>query len=396
MPSARKYDVVVVGGGIHGVGVAEAVAAAGHSVLVLEKRALAAGTSSKSSKLIHGGLRYLESGQFRLVHESLRERRILLAIAPELVQLKPFFLPVYRTTRRRVWQLRLGLCLYALLGGFDRSTRFGSVPRRDWDRLDGLKTRDLRTVLRYFDAQTDDAALTRAVMRTAQSLGAELAMPARFLAAQLRADSVIVRYAHERRECECEAAVLVSAAGAWGADVADRIFPAVGLPPLELVQGTHIMVPGRLAQGIYYVESPRDGRAVFVMPWQEHTLVGTTETRFTGDPDRVQPLLAEKHYLLSVLKTYFPGHASLNARQLIDSFAGLRVLPPGRGHAFHRSRETFLATDRRRRPRVLGVYGGKLTGWRATAERVMRRIAESLPARRARANTRTLRLLPPE
>src|SRR5271170_5617706 len=171
----KEFDVIVVGGGIHGAGVLQAVVAAGHNALLLERRALASGTSSRSSKLIHGGLRYLESGQFALVRESLRERAILLKIAAELVELKPFFLPVYPDTRRRPWQLKLGLWMYALLGGFDASTRFGSVPRSEWGSLDGLKTTGLQAVIRYHDAQTDDALLTRAVVQSALSLDAELA-----------------------------------------------------------------------------------------------------------------------------------------------------------------------------------------------------------------------------
>ena len=389
----RRFDVVVIGGGVHGVGVAQAAAAAGHSVLLIEKRALANGTSSKSSKLIHGGLRYLESGQLRLVHESLRERRILLRIAAELVRLVPFLIPVYRQTRRRPWQLRIGLTLYALLGGLGPGTRYRTVPRAEWDQLDGLKTQDLETVLQYYDGQTDDAALTRAVMRSAQSLGAELAMPAMFVAAELNEDGAVVSYAHDGAELQCAASVVVNAAGPWAADVADRIRPAIGVPSLELIQGTHVIVPGTPQQGIYYVESPRDGRAVFVMPWHGRTLVGTTETRFHGNPDQVAPLASERHYLASVLRNYFPAYASLRLHEL-QAFAGLRVLPAGRGHAFHRSRETLLLVDRPARPRVLGIYGGKLTGWRATAEHVMQRIADSLPARKPRANTKTLRIAP--
>jgi glycerol-3-phosphate dehydrogenase len=388
----KHVDVVVVGGGIHGVGVAQAAAAAGHSVLLLEKTSLAAGTSSRSSKLIHGGLRYLESGQFHLVRESLRERRILLAIAPELVQLKPFILPLYRETRRRPWQLRVGLSIYALLGGLGPETRFGAVPRSAWTQLDGLQTRGLRTVLRYFDAQTDDAALTRAVMRSAQTLGADVLAPAEFFAAELREDSVIVRYTHNGAPAECGTRVLVNAAGPWVKRVMERIAPRVPSPTIELVQGTHIVVRDTPTQGIYYVESPRDGRAIFVMPWRGNMLVGTTESRFRGDPETVHPLMAEKHYLVGVLRHYFPRHAHLQVREIIDSFAGIRVLPAGAGHAFHRSRETLLISDRAHHPRVLGIYGGKLTGYRATAEHVMERIRGSLPEKRARADTRTLRL----
>jgi glycerol-3-phosphate dehydrogenase len=392
----RRFDVVVVGAGIHGVGVAQAVAAAGHSVLALEKRAIAAGTSSKSSKLIHGGLRYLESAQFRLVHESLTERRILLTIAPHLVRLVHFHIPVYRTTRRRPWELRIGLSMYALLGGLHPEQRFSSLPRREWSELDGLATRDLLAVVRYFDAQADDAALTRAIMRSAQTLGAELALPAELYAAELRDNSVIVRYVYAGSQHEVEASALINAAGPWVSEVAQRISPAVQVPRIELIQGSHIVVPGEPKRGIYYVESPRDGRAVFVMPWRGHTLVGTTETRFRGDPDDVHPLAAERHYLVSVLRHYFTQYSTLDARQLIDSFAGLRVLPAGPGHAFHRSRETWLVTDRSARPRTLAIYGGKLTGWRATGARVCKTIAASLPVRAPRADTRTLKLPAPD
>src|SRR5262245_1367316 len=390
----RRVDVVVLGGGIHGVGVAQATAAAGHSVLLLEKAALAAGTSSRSSKLIHGGLRYLESGQFHLVRESLRERRILLAIAPELVRLKPFFIPLYRETRRRPWQLRVGLCLYALLGGLGPETRFGTVPQNRWEQLDGLQTRGLGTVLRYFDAQTDDAELTRAVMHSAESLGAQLLAPAELFAAALRENEVIVRYTHAGAPQECTARVLVNAAGPWVKRVMERVTPRITAPPLELIQGSRVIVRDCVQQVINYVQSPRDGRAIFVMPWHGHMLVGTTETRFRGDPDGVQPLTAEKHYLVSVLRHYFPRHAQLQVRDLLDSFAGVRVLPAGKGHAFHRSRETLLVCDREHRPRVLGIYGGKLTGYRVTAEQVMQRIGVSLPQARARADTRTLKLEP--
>jgi glycerol-3-phosphate dehydrogenase len=173
-----NYDVVVIGAGINGAGVAQAAVAAGYSVLILEKSAIAQGTSSRSSKLIHGGLRYLETAQFRLVRESLRERTLLLSNAPDLVQLKPFYIPVYRTTRRRPWQLRVGLSLYALLAGPERSAIFTTVPSSRWDRLDGLSTRDLQTVFSYNDAQTDDHALTKAVLDSAVNMGAEVAVPA--------------------------------------------------------------------------------------------------------------------------------------------------------------------------------------------------------------------------
>ncbi len=387
-----EYDVVVIGAGIHGAGCAQAAAAAGHSVLLLEQTEIAAGSSSRSSKLIHGGLRYLETGQFRLVRESLHERTTLLRIAPDLVQLRKFHIPVYRTTRRQPWQLRLGLGLYAVLAGFGRGAGFGSVPRREWEQLDGLATRGLKTVLWYHDAQTDDRLLSRAVVRSAQELGAELAMPARFSGARLAAGGVDVRYAAPAGERTCRARVLINAAGPWAADVARLIEPAIAVPAVERVQGAHIIVSGSVTQGIYYVESPRDGRAVFVMPWHGAILVGTTETRFRGDPARVAAQPREVSYLLEILGHYFPRHAGLKASELLGVFAGLRVLPTGSGHAFHRSRETLLQADRPQRPRVLSVYGGKLTTWRAVAARALTQVAAALPERAARARTDQLLL----
>jgi glycerol-3-phosphate dehydrogenase len=385
-------DVLVIGAGIHGAGVAQAAAAAGYSVLLLEQSAIAAGSSSRSSKLIHGGLRYLETGQFHLVRESLHERATLLRLAPELVQLQCFYIPVYRQTRRRPWQLRLGLSLYALLAGLPRSARFGTVPPAQWGTLDGLDTAALQAVFCYHDAQTDDRALTAAVLRSAQTLGARFICPAQFTGASLREHGAEVRYTYEAREQQCRARVLVNAAGPWADTLAHRITPAIAVPPLERVQGAHIVLPGALERGIYYVESPRDGRALFVMPWRQALMIGTTETRFHGDPAEVTPSHAEIHYLLGALKHYFPRYRASSPDDIASSFAGLRVLPGGPGHAFHRSRETMLVLDRAPRPRVLSIYGGKLTTYRAVAQRALQRLRASLPPRRALARTDQLPL----
>jgi glycerol-3-phosphate dehydrogenase len=388
----REYDVVVVGGGIHGAGVLQASVAAGHSALLLEQRGLATGTSSRSSKLIHGGLRYLESGQFALVRESLRERSIHLRVAPELVTLRPFFIPVYRETRRRPWQLRIGLAAYALLGGFAPGTGFGAIPRRDWSRLDGLDTAGLQAVIRYHDAQTDDALLTRSVVQSALELGGEVAIPATFRGAELTASGVDIEYESEGVLHPCRARVLVNAAGPWAPAVARRVTPAIDVPAVDLVAGTHIVVPVPLQGGIYYVESPGDGRAVFLMPWHGGMMIGTTETPYSGDPGQVQPLPAEEEYLLDVARRYLTTCRNLTRADITMRFAGLRVLPAAGGAAFNRSRETIYTTDRDVRPRVLGIYGGKLTGWRAAAAQVLERIAPSLPTATVRASTERLLL----
>jgi glycerol-3-phosphate dehydrogenase len=393
---SKHYDVVVVGGGINGVGVAQAAAAAGHSVLLLEKRGLAAGTSSKSSKLVHGGLRYLESFEFGLVRESLHERALLLKLAPDLVQLQDFCAPLYAGTRRKPWLLRTGLSLYYLLSGFDNNAHFGVVAKQDWAQLDGLRTSGLRKIFRYTDAHTNDALLTEAVMRSAQSLGAKLHCPARFIGADIHEQGCSVRYRIGELEQSVEATVLVNATGPWVNETVRLVDPVPVIVPVELVQGTHIVLSGDQTgfsgEYFYYVESPRDGRAVFIMPRDGNLVVGTTETRYRASPGQVQPLPGEELYLLGVLHHYFPELSGLGRADLLGSWAGLRVLPGGKGHAFHRSRETILQSDRHAKPRVLSIYGGKLTTYRTTAEKVIEQISGSLPARKPVAKTSELPL----
>lgn len=391
MADNERYDMVVIGAGIHGAGIAQASAAAGYDVLVLERSAVAAGTSSRSSKLIHGGLRYLESGRLHLVYECLHERQRLLRLAPGLVSLAPFYVPIYRRTRRRPWRLRLGLSLYALLGGLTSGARFRHVPRRDWSAADGLTGDGLQVVYQYWDARTDDAALTRAVMNSALSLGAVLRMPAEFTHARREGTEWSIEYLHQVQPRRCSAPLLINAAGPWVDAVLDRVEPAPDRLPIELVQGTHAVFDGRLERGVYYVEAPADGRGVFVMPWRERILVGTTETPYRGDPAAVRPLAAEVRYLTETLEHYFPRY---RGGQAVEAFAGLRVLPDEAGPLHQRSRETRLYCHRRAAGALLTVYGGKLTAYRLTAERVLRRVAPLLPPRRAKADTRELVLTP--
>ncbi len=386
----EAFDIVVLGGGIHGVGVLQAAAARGHRALLLEERDLASGTSRRSSKLIHGGLRYLESGQFGLVRESLAERAILCRLAPELVKLVPFFVPVYRETTRRPWKLRAGLSLYALLGGLAKDAWFQRVPRRDWDQLDGLRLDGLQYVFRYLDGQTDDALLTRAVAASAEELGAEVREAARFVSAQKTAHGYRVRYDAVSGPVEVETRVLVNAAGPWVERVRAAILPEPPGFAVDFIAGTHIEVEGATRAGIYYCEAPQDQRAVFTMPWRGHTLVGTTETPFVGDPRTVEPSSDEIAYLLAVHRDYFPGRESA----VLGAWAGLRVLPKTCARAFDRPRETSLVVDADV-PSYLAIYGGKLTGYRATAAKVLDRLASSLPQRAWLADTASLALRSP-
>ena len=390
--STKIYDVVVIGGGIHGVGVAQAAAASGYSVLVIEQKALAHGTSSKSSKLIHGGLRYLETAQFRLVFECLSERAKLIKLAPGLVRLEPFNIPIYKHTRRKSWEIFVGLSLYALLGLLRPSALFERVPKSQWNDLDGLDTENLLSVFRYNDGATDDADLTRAVMKSAQTLGAELAMPAEFLCAEPQDDFNEIKYSVAGTEYKCRARLLVNATGPWANTVLDKITSSPEKLPFDLISGTHIVVDEPAPKGMYYVEAPQDGRVVFVMPWKGLTLIGTTETKYEGDPSLVEPLDEEIEYLCKVASTYFPKFKDLRPNKVVESFAGLRVLPHAKGFAFSRPRETTFHVDNKRANRVVTIYGGKLTAYRTTSEKLVSRFSRLIPKRKRKAHTSTLKL----
>jgi len=388
----KNYDVVIIGGGIHGVGVAQAAAAQGYRTMLLEQNQLASGTSSRSSKLIHGGLRYLESAQFSLVNECLNERRILLRIAPNIVKLQRFYIPIYKDTQRRPWQIFFGLSLYALLNKLKRSGYFHRLEKKSWAGLDGITSKNLQAVFCYYDAQTDDAELTHAVMASAQQLGAELIMPASFSSAEITDKNCIVNYRYKDTEISCKTRVLVNATGPWINHALKKISPTQKPQAINLVQGTHIIVTGKPNKGCYYMEAPDDKRAVFAMPWKGDTLIGTTETLFSeNDPAQAHPIDFEIDYLWRTLCHYFPAYEG-QRHKLISSFSGLRVLPADDTRNFNKPRETILLTDRKHQPRLLSIYGGKLTAYRATAEDVMKRLETSLPKKKYTGNTQQISL----
>jgi glycerol-3-phosphate dehydrogenase len=383
------YDIGIIGGGIQGCGLAQAAAALGYRTVVIEREALAAGTSSKSSKLIHGGLRYLESGQIALVRHSLQERELLIRNAPRLVHYVPFYIPIYKQTSRRRWQLFTGLSLYAALGNFRPYACFRRVPVADWSKLDGLQTRELQAVYQYWDAQTDDAQLTRAVMQSARKLGAQLICPATVERIDYQSGEYHVAYSNDKTAGIARCVILLNAAGPWVDRVHAMITPASEFPAMELVQGTHILLRQPAPDGVYYVESPSDRRAVFVMPWHGQTLVGTTEQIYRGDPALVTASEHEIEYLRNIARHYFPYVDDT----LLDRFSGLRVLPSGPRSPFARPRDTVLYSVPTL-PGYVALLGGKLTGYRVTAQKVMQMVKDRLRSRMPIADTRELPLVP--
>jgi len=365
------YDIAIIGGGIHGAACADNLSQSGYKVIVLEQHSQAGlVTSSKSSKLIHGGLRYLESAQFKLVRECLQQRKYLLNQHPDLVKLVPFHIPVYRHSHRKPWLIWLGLSIYSLFS----FKFFKTIGADKWNTLDNLKTEGLKTVFQYYDGQTNDVLLTQRTMQQAQKNGTQLITDACFISAECNNDICKIKYTKDNKTLDINSKIIINATGPWINHVLKNIMPAQSQLDIDLVAGTHIIVNRKLTQGMYYLEAPQDRRAIFVMPWKtqagdSQTLIGTTETAFNKSPEKVAPTENEIKYLLQVHNHYFT--TQLTQQDVIDSFAGLRVLPADDGSAFHRSRDTIIHYNKHtEKPKVFSIYGGKLTSHRVTAQQI--------------------------
>lgn len=385
MPES-SYDILIVGGGIYGCGIAQSAAASGYRTGLIEQHTLASGTSSQSTKLIHGGLRYLEQGNLKLVYEALAERERLLRIAPAMVSREWFYIPIYRDSKRPAWMVRTGLLLYWLLSG--GRSRFKSVAEPEWANvLPGLNRDNMSALLAYEDAATDDAALTRAVAASATSFGCDI---------REHAELASARYENSRWQTtlasgeQLTSRLLINAAGAWINRVQELLQPAPAGIAVRLVQGTHLLLP-RKSPGYIYTES-RDGRVMFFRPWQDQMLVGTTETLFEGDPGDVSPTAQEIAAILATYNHYFPTLACSES-DIITTYCGLRVLPNEKSGPFSASRETVICCDNNESPAYIAVYGGKLTTYRQEAEKVVKLIGKTIPPLR-KTDTSRIALTP--
>jgi glycerol-3-phosphate dehydrogenase len=384
------FDLLVIGGGITGAGAALDAALRGLRVALIDKGDFASGTSSISSKLIHGGLRYLEYGAFGLVYESLHERRRLLHNAAHLVRPLRFVLPFYDGARVPSWKQRLGLTLYDLLAGPDNLRRSRAYPlarlHRDYPEL---QTQGLRGGAKFFDAQMDDARLCLEVIRTAALQGAVVANYVEAVAFE-KTEGLIhgVRALcrHEHREIVIRARQTLNAAGPWG-DAARRLAGDDAGPVLLPTKGVHVIAPGRGLTAAFLLLHPTDGRVFFVIPWMGKTLIGTTDTVCDDSPDKVGVAPADVEYLLQGHNHFFMPQMS--PADLLGSFVGLRPLVrahPGDPSAL--SREFALSASP---SGLLTVSGGKYTTYRRMAEVAVDAVVRRLGLRR-RCRTRDFRL----
>ncbi len=373
---SETIDLLVVGGGINGVGLARDAAGRGLGVLLCEKGDLAGATSSASSKLIHGGLRYLEHGDLRLVREGLAEREILLRMAPHLVQPLSFVLPQGEGSRP-AWLVRAGLFLYDRLGGARSLPGARSVSFQT-DLLGAPLRHTVQSGFVYTELRTDDARLTIATARDATERGAEILPRTALVTA--RRDSALWRAtlrAEDGTTREIAARILVNAAGPWVLDVLGR----AGLPAratLRLVKGSHIVVP-RLYDGEHaYLLQNDDRRIVFVIPFErDFSLIGTTELPFAGDPGQARISAEELAYLCRAVGRWF--RMPPTPTSVVWSFAGVRPLYEDRArNAASVSREYVFDLDTAGAP-ALSIFGGKLTTYRRLAEHALARLAPYLP-----------------
>ncbi len=372
------FDLAVIGGGINGAGIARDAAGRGLRVVLLEQNDLASGTSSASSKLIHGGLRYLEHYEFRLVRTALAEREVLLHAAPHLIRPLRFVLPV-NPLRRSALLLRLGLLLYDWLG------RRKILPgTRELDLSADPAGQPLRDIFHqayeYSDCFADDARLVVLNAMDAAEHGASIRTRTRCVSAE-RSDVWRVTLDARGQRDVVTARVLVNAAGAWVELVAETVSrqpPA--RPHLRLDKGTHIVVCRLYDHDRAYILQAADRRVVFAIPFQrDFTLIGTTDAGFTGDPAAVAPAENEIVYLCGVVNEYF--RIAVSPADVVWAFAGVRSLyDDGAGKPQDIGREYTLALDGRAgEAPLLTVYGGKITTYRRLAEDALDRLADFFP-----------------
>jgi len=380
---ASLHDLVIIGGGINGVGIARDAAGRGLSVLLVEQDDLAAHTSSWSTKLIHGGLRYLEHYEFRLVAEALAEREVLLRAAPHLIEPLAFVLP-HEPHLRPAWMIRAGLFLYDRLGGRmtlprSFSTRLAGTPYGA-----GLKPRFTRGFV-YADARVDDARLVVANAMDARARGADIRVGSRFVRAVRDDGAWTVTLAGPAGESTVRGRALVNAAGPWVKDVLSTVAGAETSARVRHVKGSHIIVPRVHAEPHAYILQNADQRIVFVIPWQDdYSLIGTTDVAVEQYDD---PSISDEEidYLLGLANDYLAR--PLSRADIAWTYSGVRPLyDDGSSDPSEVTRDYVLKLDvaeaapRAARVPALSVFGGKITTYRKLAEHALVELAPFFPA----------------
>jgi len=380
---AADYDLLVIGGGINGTGIARDAVGRGASVLLVEMGDLAGATSSASTKLIHGGLRYLEYYEFNLVRKALKEREVLWRAAPHIAWPLRFILPHHKDLRP-AWLLRLGLFFYDHLGGREL------LPATKTVRLDrppfcqGLK-KLFRKGFEYSDCWVDDARLVVLNARDAADRGAEILTRTKCVSARRDGGvwSVVLKDLATGEDRKVTADVIVNAAGPWVAEMLSGVVGANNASRIRLVKGSHIIVPRRFEHDRCFIFQNGDGRIVFAIPYEgDFTLIGTTDVDFEGDLEKVGISGAEIDYLCEAASEYL--EEPVIPEDVVHTYSGVRPLyDDGAKDAKAATRDYVLELDGGEdAPAVLSVFGGKITTYRKLAEQVLQKLEPFLPFKR--------------
>jgi glycerol-3-phosphate dehydrogenase len=372
---SEPYDLLIIGGGIVGAGAARDAALRGLSVVLVEQKDLAFGTSSRSSKLVHGGLRYLEMGEFSLVFEAVSERRILMDIAPHLVLPLGFLFPVYKSARRGVFTINIGMWLYDGLSLFRSPKIHRNLSAEEaFKEEPALRRQDLKGAPLYYDCSTDDARLTLENALDAAANGAQILTWTRVSSlirdGAGRAIGARVKDEITGKESELFARSIINATGPWTDSI--RAMSGQDKPLLRPTKGVHIVIPAeRLkVQNAVVCFHPEDGRVLFAIPWADRVYIGTTDTDEPGDPSTVAATTEDIRYLLEAGNHYFPD-AKLVPGDILSTWAGIRpLIGNNTGSASSVSREHEIIVDS---SGMITIAGGKLTTYRRMAQEVVER-----------------------
>lgn len=358
------FDVVVIGGGINGCGCAADAASRGLSVLLCEKDDLASKTSSSSSKLIHGGLRYLENFDISMVKRALDERQRLLTLAPHLVHPIPFVLP-YQPNNRPVWLLRTGLFLY------DHLSRKNQLPSSTWitrdhatHLLEPLQD-PLQAGFMYYDCATDDARLTITNALQAKLLGATILTHTALVNAKAEDRLWHLELQQNQQQLSIKARSVINASGPWVENL-NALFKVPSHYPVALVKGSHLLVNSCYEGDHGYVLQHSDKRIVFVVPYHGYTMIGTTDVAFEGDLNALTISDEESHYLLELVNTYFKK--SLTQKDIVTSWSGVRTLLDNKAKSPKKLSRDYAYYFETTPAPLLTIYSGKLTTYRQLAK----------------------------
>ncbi|HUI06723.1 MAG TPA: glycerol-3-phosphate dehydrogenase/oxidase [Verrucomicrobiae bacterium] len=377
--TGQEFDVLVIGGGIFGAGVARDAALRGLRVALVEQSDFASGTSSRSSKLIHGGFRYLAQRNFRLVFESCRERRILQRIAPHLVHPLPFLFPIYAGSPVSLGKLRLGMTLYDCLALYRNVGPHRTLSPSAALAAEPALSRDgLLGAVRFYDCQEDDARFCVENVLHAAELGAVCANYCAVTGFATRGDRVIAASVADRLGTdtfEVAARVFVNAAGPWVEKVCSLTPFGATQPLLSPAKGVHLLLPKLTERHAIVFSNRRDGRILLVVPWGDGSLVGATDTDFRGDPGAVRVERSDIEYLLTEVRALFPD-ASISESDIVATTAGVRpLLRSDAATPSARSREHRIARHGRN---LLSIAGGKYTTFRLIAQQAVDAVYEML------------------